>query len=259
MNTYNFKPKMIVTDLDRTLLRTDKTLSDYTVSVFKKCISLGIKIVFATARPKRSVVAYATQIKCDGIVYHNGAVVYFGDREIRKTGIDSAKAQSILLNIAKDIPNATLSVEMDDILYANFDTSTLWPYTPVTASDFTDLPNIDADKIIVGVSSAKEITIIEEYLSDDLYIELADNKLGLIMHKQATKMNGILHICDKCNLSISEIIAFGDDYNDIEMIKNCGMGIAMGNAIDEVKSVSAYVCDTNDNDGVAKWLNEYLL
>lgn len=250
---------MIVTDLDRTLLWTDKTLSDFTVSVFKKCISLGIKIVFATARPKRSVTEYQAKIKCNGVVYHNGAVVYFNDKEINKTGIDYITAKNILFNIAKDIPDATLSIEINDTLYANFDTSTLWKYTTAITSDFTDLPAINADKIIVGASSAKEIEILEKYLSDDLYIELADNKLGLIMHKQATKMNGILHICDKCNIPISEIIAFGDDYNDIEMIKKCGIGVAMSNAIDEVKNASDYVCDTNDNDGVAKWLNEHLL
>jgi hydroxymethylpyrimidine pyrophosphatase-like HAD family hydrolase len=45
----------------------------------------------------------------------------------------------------------------------------------------------------------------------------------------------------------------------MDMIKAAGIGVAMGNAVDEVKSAADYICDTNDNDGVAKWINSYLL
>jgi hydroxymethylpyrimidine pyrophosphatase-like HAD family hydrolase len=51
-------------------------------------------------------------------------------------------------------------------------------------------------------------------------------------------------------------VAFGDDLNDIDMLNHAGVSVAMGNALDEVKAVADYVCDTNDNDGLAKWLEE---
>ena len=54
-------------------------------------------------------------------------------------------------------------------------------------------------------------------------------------------------------------VAFGDDYNDIEMLRDCGIGVAVANAIPEVKTAADYICDTNDNDGVAKWLEERVL
>ena len=68
--------KMIVTDLDGTLLRTDKTISDYMASVFNRCPKAGIKITFATARPVMAVTKWLNiNIKSDACIYHNGAVL----------------------------------------------------------------------------------------------------------------------------------------------------------------------------------------
>jgi len=55
------------------------------------------------------------------------------------------------------------------------------------------------------------------------------------------------------------MLAFGDDWNDIELLRNCGTGIAVANALNEAKAVADYVCASNDEDGVAKWLEEYVL
>lgn len=79
------------------------------------------------------------------------------------------------------------------------------------------------------------------------------------MHKQATKINGINVIAKQYGISIDEIAAFGDDYNDINMIESCGMGIAVSNAINEVKNAADEICSGNDDDGVAKWLEENIL
>jgi hydroxymethylpyrimidine pyrophosphatase-like HAD family hydrolase len=61
------------------------------------------------------------------------------------------------------------------------------------------------------------------------------------------------------NIEPSEIAAFGDDLNDIDLLRYAGYGVAMENALDEVKAVADYICDTNDNDGVAKWLEDNML
>ena len=58
---------------------------------------------------------------------------------------------------------------------------------------------------------------------------------------------------------MSELAAFGDDSNDIEMLRECGAGVAVSNAIGEVRAIASRICDTNDNDGVAKWLEENVL
>jgi len=164
-----------------------------------------------------------------------------------------------LQSINRDFPGNTLSVEIDDILYANFDVSTVWNNTESVQSDFTDLPDEYADKIIIGVSSFDEIDAFSKYLTEDLYIEMSDGKLGLIMNRKATKWEAVKLLANHFNISTDEVVAFGDDYNDISMLHECGIGIAVDNALDEVKAVADYNCDTNDNDGVAKWLEENVL
>ena len=60
-------------------------------------------------------------------------------------------------------------------------------------------------------------------------------------------------------VDINSFVAFGDDVNDIDMVQRCGIGVAVSNAIDAVKEVADYICDSNDDDGVAKWIELNLL
>ena len=251
--------QMIVTDLDRTLLRTDKTISEYTAATLKACQQSGIKVVFATARPKRAATHFCTSVPVDALALHNGAVVFIGDECIHNSGIAPDTTKYILRTINAINPDATLSAEVDDNLYANFDVSVHWGNIAVTHTDFSDIPNKPADKIIVGVSGLEEIKRYADILPDDLYIELSDGKLGLIMKKTATKWAAVQTLGKRFDIPTSNIIAFGDDYNDVGMLHGCGLGIAMANAIDECKVNADYICDTNDNDGVAKWLAKNVL
>lgn len=251
--------RMIVTDLDQTLLQTDKTISRYTAAIMKQCRAKGIRVIFATARPKRTVNRFLTDVSVDGLVLHNGAVVYAENKHFVNYGIDSETKNNILKSISHDHPQAILSVEIDDTLYANFDVKTIWPETEAVRTDFSVLPDKPADNIIVGVSSLEDIVLFSKYLPDNLYIEMNDGKLGLIMSKAATKWNAVKALADHFSISTGDVVAFGDDYNDIEMIRLCGTGVAVVNALDEAKAVADFICGSNDDDGVARWLEENVL
>ena len=67
-------------------------------------------------------------------------------------------------------------------------------------------------------------------------------------------MDGIKSLATYFNINLVDIVAFGDNGCDIEMLRGCGIGIAVDNAIKEAKAIADYVCYSNDNDGVAKWL-----
>lgn len=66
-------------------------------------------------------------------------------------------------------------------------------------------------------------------------------------------------MCEACGITTDDIIAFGDDYADIGMLKLCGVGVAMGNAIEEVKAISDCVIGDNDHDGIADYLKDAVL
>lgn len=256
---YNMS-KAIIVDLDRTLLHSDKTVSKYSLSVLNQCHRKNIKVVFATARPVRTVKPYLEHIFCDAVIYHNGAFTISDSMEIGQSyRIPIVTARRILSNLCKKYPYKELSIEISDTLYANFDVKEFWSYTNAIISDFSDLPNVDADKIIVEIDSKDDYNATVGFLAPELYGQISDGNLCLIMNRRATKLNAIKGLSKYWNLTMSQFTSFGDDYNDIEMIRHCGIGVAVGNAIKEVMQVADSVTDTNDNDGVAKYISKYLL
>ena len=252
--------KMIVTDLDGTLLRTDKTISNYTASIFQRCKENGIKIVFATARPIRAVENWLNlPLLFDAGIYHNGAVAKVDGMEIIKCGISPESTKDIILSALQADVSAKLCVEIDDKLYGNYNPSDIWPGIEINITDFSDLPTIPADKILLPMVTMEELNAVAESLPSDLYIEMSENTVGMIMNKDTTKTKAIEFLSTHSALSLSDIVAFGDDHNDVGMLRACGIGVAVANAIDEVKAAANDICDINDNDGVAKWLEENVL
>ena len=91
-------------------------------------------------------------------------------------------------------------------------------------------------------------------LSDCDCIRFSDGYWYKFTKKGVTKEDSIKIVCDSYKISLSDVIAFGDDYADIGMLKLAGVGVAMGNAIEEVKKIADAVIESNDDDGIAKYL-----
>jgi hypothetical protein len=255
--------KLIVTDLDRTLLHTDKTLSPYTVKALNRCRQKGIKLAFATARNKHSLERFTQllDVPPDALIARNGTEVYINNMLHTCCGIDPILRDNLLLALSDAFPEATLSVEIDGSLYGNANLFKKWNDPKNILSDFTDLSDRPAAVIIVGVSCMADIERLTPYIPNGLYIEMSSGEnqhLGFIMNRKATKWAGVQTISQQLCIPVANIIAFGDDYNDISMLENCGTGIAVANAIAEAKAVATHICDSNNNDGVAKWLNDYM-
>ena len=100
---------------------------------------------------------------------------------------------------------------------------------------------------------------INEHYPDELYCTISVDGLAMIMHKDATKSKAAASLVQFWDIASSEILAFGDDLNDIDMLSYAGIGVAMGNALDEVKAAANYICLSNDEDGVAHWIEEFIL
>lgn len=249
--------KMIVTDLDGTYLRTDKSISAYSRKIVTECRNRGLLFIIATARPIRDVKDFLSESDYDGAIFHNGAVVKVGGEPISGFGIHNAgEVISVLLDAH---PGLHVCVEMQDRLYANFDPGHIWKGIEFILTDFTDLPSGEADKLLLETTSVEDMKRYEPFLPEDLYIQLSENAVAMIMNKKAEKMRAVKKIAAHYQVALEEIVAFGDDYNDMEMLQGCGIGVAMENAIDDVKRLADEVCLDNDADGVAGWLEQHIL
>ncbi len=248
--------KMIVTDLDGTLLRNDKTISPYTIKTIAKLRQSGHKFVVATARPLRAAKKFLESMEIDAGIYHNGALLYRGKNKIDSYQIDHA--HDVIHSILNLNPSAFVAAEVDDILYSNFAAERLWPGTDytLTQSDFSEICGKKADKIIVEVNSLEDMEKYKSVLTDDLYIQISENIIGMIMKKAAAKSNGIQYLASEFGIGTENIIAFGDDYNDIDMLQTAGIGICVKNGLDIVKNHADAICGSKEEDGVAKWLEK---
>ena len=255
---YN-KIQMIITDLDRSLLNDERQITGYTENVFRECIKNGIIVVFATARPLRATKIFYESILPHAMIYNNGATVHVNNRQIYQCGIKPNAAKDLLDNILKYDSKANLAIESNDQIYANFDVSTIWAGIVSREMDMENFPETEIDKVIIEMDSIEKIKPIEKLLPEGLYLEISEGKLGLIMSKGATKWNAVKELLKYYKIEIENTIAFGDDYNDLEMIRNCGIGIAMENGIDEVKKNAKYICGNNEEDGIAKWIEGNVL
>ncbi|MBQ6696167.1 MAG: HAD family hydrolase [Lachnospiraceae bacterium] len=249
---------MVVTDLDGTYLRNDKTISEYTKDVIDRIRAKGIKFVIATARPVRAVRDWLPYVQYDAGAFHNGAVVMEREHRIGGKGIE--QATMLIAKILQKQPQAHIAAEVNDWLYANFDAETIWPgieYTETT--DFAEITGMTADKVIIEAHSLEEMEQYQEYLSEELYLRLSENVIAMIMNKEATKSSSIRLLAERYGFSMEQVVAFGDDYNDMDMLQVCGRGVAVANALEAVKAVADEVCDSNNEDGPAKWLERECL
>ena len=247
--------KLIVTDLDSTLLRDDKTISDRTKIVMSKCREAGIKVACATGRGTSERVIPNKML--DASITFNGAVAKVGDTVVYNRLIPYLSARTLL--IACNERGLKTASQFNGMHYSNFVVSDEWSY--ITTFEIVDFGkhDMDAEKLYILISNSEDIKFIEKHLPEDLYLSVSRDSMAMIMHKEATKSNAVTALAQHWKIKRSEIVAFGEDMNDIDMLQYCGIGVAVANALDEVKAVADYICDTNENDGVTKWLEENVL
>ena len=244
----------IIVDLDKTLLRTDKTISAYTLDIMQKCRRKGIAIMAATARPERSILIYHKQIGFDAIVTMNGARVILPGR-VLENGISHRSGVNILSKLIW-MADTLISVETSDGIYSNAE-------IPEWSSNYYDgFPELPTQGTLykILVSGKSDISSrMGRVLTKDVYHTIANGDLVQIMSKDATKWKGIKAMLEALDIPHTEAVYFGDDKDDIEPIRRCGVGVAVSNAIEAVRNAADHITGSNDEDGVAHYIETGLL
>lgn len=251
--------KMIVTDLDNTLLQSNKSISEYTISILTECQSKGIKIAFATARSTQASLKFFNMFTPDIFIGYGGALSFNKDEVINRIDIP-ADISYQLINECLSEPEITSvlatneSVALTNRLDRLDSESSHYKYTDFTIKN--DLPYLKISLVAANPNVVKRIA--SNYPMCDM-LRYSGEDLYRFVNCNAVKWNAVKAVAAYYSMGTKHLIAFGDDINDLEMIKNCGIGIAVDNAVDDVKAVADYICGNNDNDGVAKWIEEKIL
>jgi len=259
------KIKMIVTDLDNTLFTDSKEVSEYTLATIHACMEKGIKFVPATARALRVLERFnfPNLISYDALICLNGSMIYLEHKLVYHEGISQEELSEFLPVLLEKYGDQRISIEIGGIFYANHNVSEVDPYDKdYIVCDLQDIPDktTKIDRIIMSLENPDNITEIQAILPNFLYAHtVSDSPICRILHKNVTKANAIKQLCEQWSISPGEIVAFGDDQNDMEMFELCGTTVAMDNAIPELKSIATHITESNEEDGVAHWLTKNIL
>lgn len=258
------KYKLIVSDLDGTLLDSKRNVSIRTVNLIQEFISKGGVFTFATGRMESSIEKYVDSVKVSmpAIIYNGSKIADI------KTG-KTIYEETLDYNLAKTALKVSREYDWDVLLYldkkiyVNKITNVIEEYMfkdgvqcegVEELHDFLKLPPTkiliigDPCNFIVYVDRlSKEISCPLNYvISEYNYLEILPDKVS--------KGNALRKLAEKLEIPMEQVIAIGDNLNDISMIKTAGLGIAVENAHDDVKKAADFITRSNDEEGVAEVL-----
>lgn len=251
--------KMLLFDLDGTLLRNDKTISARTMSALNECRKRGILIGVSTSRGEANCMTFLQKLKPDLLISSGGALARYKETYICREDF-SEEETARMISAARSVcgEECEITVDTPEGHFWNYKQNTLKTDPSWSGSIYTDFRDFShrSLKMCVEILDPEQVEQLKNLLPDCDCARFSDGEWYKFTKKTATKEQAILTFCEASGISAEEITAFGDDYVDIGMLKLCGLGIAMGNAIEEVKEAADRVIADNEEDGIAEFLEE---
>ncbi len=260
--------KLIILDLDHTLLREDHTLSAANIQAVQRCLQAGIGVTLATGRRLHSALPFARQlgitlpvITCQGAMLStlSGDILY-------QQLLDNHLAQQ-MLTVLNRYPLENIICCHQEAIYATQARADApdpagWVAAHPQHSPMPD----DLDGICplkVGASGNPEVIAqaqadISRQFASAVHAVQSSAVFLEITHPLATKSAACAHLAQLLSLKASEIIAFGDSMNDLDLLQFVGCSVAVANAVPPVLAACQYITKSNDEDGVAYALNRLI-
>lgn len=262
------KIRLIAIDLDDTLLKNDLIISDRAKLAIQQAVDKGVAVTLATGRMYRSALPYAVELGLDlPLITYQGALVKYADgREIHHLPIPLATAREIINYL---LPYGYhVNIYIDDELYVHKDSPLgqhYANYVKVTVNPVEDLLTAltrEPTKILI-LEKEKDLTKVvadlKENFKDMIEVTKSKSYFVEITHARATKGTALKKLAESIGINREQVMAIGDSLNDLDMIKYAGWGVAMDNALPEVKAAARYVTKSNEDDGVAEAIEKLVL
>jgi len=262
--------KAVFTDMDGTLLTEQHTVSHITQKKIAQLADAGILVIPISARPLHGMLHITEHVfpKETPIVSLNGSYIWHNGNILYQAAVPLAEAEAVNRLASKHPVSAMYYSQME--WYANDYTDAVKKEQKITQVQVTVQPfektivtwtekQTGPNKILIAGDPALILAVEQEMLEhfgDRVNIFKSQPKYVEVMNREASKTKAMQFIMEMYGLKQEEVIAIGDNYNDKGMIEFAGLGIAMGNAPEEIKAVADMVTDTNNQDGVARVLDK---
>ncbi len=264
--------KLVVLDIDGTLVNSEKKITEKTKEYIKKATEKGVKFILASGRTPYGILPVAKEIELEKIggyilAYNGGMCVNCVTMEtLYETNMHNSEITKIY-EYAKENNIPLMTYDKETLLIPNEVTkyieleARINNLTIKKSEDFLKDVNFDFPKVLFTdegeilakhESKVKELVPhLEVFRSEPFFLEVCPPNIH--------KATGIAKIIEILGVKQEEVIAIGDGFNDVTMIEYAGLGVAMGNAHDDIKAIANYVTVTNDEDGVCKVIEEFIL
>lgn len=269
MNTY----KLIALDLDGTLVRSDQSISEHTRDTLLRVQELGVKVVIASGRPTYGTAPIADLLHVGDyggylLSYNGGAIYNWATKELLYSKMLDGCVLPYLYECARrhgfqimTYVGSNIIAETADNPYIQFTSMRNKMPVRVVPNFLEEVTCPLAKCMIVGDPEPlhrleQEMMAnlkgkAEAYRSEPFFLEIVPEGIE--------KATGLATLLSKIGMKSKELMAFGDGYNDISMLQLAGMGVAMGNAADEVKQAADFVTGSNEADGIVFAIEKFVL
>ncbi|MDR2468580.1 MAG: Cof-type HAD-IIB family hydrolase [Spirochaetaceae bacterium] len=271
--------KCIVSDLDGTLLLSNAELGERTVAAVRACTARGLQVILATGRSLMAAEPYRAQLDLKGpMIYYNGAeLVHMPEGRIEESHLFPVEAAIYCVNLARKRHIHFHVFFIDD---ADFSTEILMSENPSNAAavytERTGL-NFQYGDLIKSLNSAAPPQCAKGlFIADDSELEdvrrIINAKFGTtlnivksastfleVLNNRASKGAALESVLKTTGWLPKEVIAFGDEENDISMLKTAGHAVAPANAKDAVKAAAQTIIGNHDDESVAAFLETHFL
>ena len=248
MNKKREDIQLIALDMDGTLLNNDLEVSEMNRQAIARAMAKGVKVMLSTGRWLGFCASYAESLQLNNyIITVNGGEIWTANKELVERHVHANELMVNMWNIGleKDVHMWCVST---DRVYNSED----------QPEDF-----YEKEWLKLGYSSedTDKLDQIKKELSAFDHIEITNSLPTNIEVNPSgvNKANGLKRVCRELGMTMDQVMAIGDSMNDKKMIMQAGLGIAMGNAQEQIKLVAYDVTDTNDHDGVAKAIERFIL
>lgn len=249
--------KALFFDLDDTLLNSEHVISERNRKAINQCKNQGMLIGYITVRSPRKMKLFLNKLPCDCIANYNGAMIYADGILIAQNCIPYSEAVTFMNRVYQVAPNINMSGYCEPYcIQENRIINTVT--NEILGGSMMTLPQFDFQRIRIVLDGYDQIDF-QQYVSQSMRYQVSIHNTAIITSIGATKENALELLMKHYNITSESVISFGDDTNDIGMLKASGIGVAMGNALQEVKEVADYITLTNNEDGVAEYIEKFIL
>lgn len=258
-------PRLVATDLDGTIVRSDGTVAPRTRDVIARVEQAGAVFVMVTGRPSRWMQQVSEEAGHRGLaVCANGAVLYDLHTEtvVRRFLLEDHVARDVASRLREALPGIAFAVEHPESGFGHEPTYVpSWEpehHTPTHVDELVEggvvkilarHPELGSDALLAAAREAAGEHATFTHSSGDGLIEVA--AVGI------SKASGLAVVCAERGVEARDVVAFGDMPNDLPMLAWAGRGVAVANAHPEVLEAADEVTSSNDEDGVAKVLERW--